>query len=283
MEQCLIPVSELSTYVQRWTLRARVTSKSPLRTFSKGGGSGKVFHVNILDVHGGEIRASFFNDAADAHFDKLQVGKCCTFSRGSVKIANRQYNPCDHRYEVIFDKMAQIEEMEDDEQIETVKLSLTDLKSVETRALPCSVDLCGIITGEGSAISFTSREGKELLKRDITIADDPASSLAVTIWGERAKQQDSAFQGNPVVCLKGVTIKEWNGGRTGSLSESGAIILKAIIPEAKRMEAWWSNGGKSQNLTALSKTTGGGSSRAMNGKQMDLTAVRQACEQVLHQ
>jgi len=282
-DQCFVPISEISSYLQRWAIRARVTSKSQLRTFAKGGGNGKVFHVHLLDAHGGEIRASFFNEAADANFDKLQPGKCYTFSRGNVRVANRQYNPCDHRYEISFDKMAQIEEADDDKQIETVKLSLTDLKSVETRALPCSVDLCGIITGEGSAISFTSREGKELLKRDITIADDTASSMTVTIWGERAKQQDSAFQGNPVVCLKGVTIKEWNGGRSGSLSEGGALIFKATVPEAKRVEEWWSNGGKSQSLTALSKTTGGGSSRAMNAKQLDLTAVRQACEQVYQQ
>jgi replication factor A1 len=267
--------------MQRWVIRARVTSKSQLRTFAKGGGNGKVFHVHLLDVHGGEIRASFFNETADMHFDKLQPGKCYTFTRGNVKIANRQYNPCDHRYEITFDKMAQIDEVEDDEQIKTVKLSVIDLKSVETRSLPCTVDLCGIITDKGATFALTSKDGRELVKRDITIADDTASSIRVTLWGERAKQEDSTFHG--VVCLKGVAIKEWNGGRTGSLSEGGAIIFKSIIPEAKRVEEWWSNGGKQQSLTALSKTTGGGSSRAMNAKQLDLTGLRRASEQVLDQ
>jgi len=276
-----MPISEISSYIQRWAIRARVTSKSQLRTFAKGGGNGKVFHVHLLDVHGGEIRASFFNETADMHFDKLQLGKCFTFTRGNVKIANRQYNPCDHRYEITFDKIAQIEEVEDDEQIETVKLSVVGLQSVQTRSLPCTVDLCGIITDPGSLMPVSSKEGKELLKRDITLADDTASSIRVTIWGERAKQEDSNFQG--VACLKGVTIKEWNGGRTGSLSEGGAIILKSTLPEAKRVEEWWSTGGKSQNFTALSKTTGAGSSRVMNAKHVDLTALRQACDHSLHQ
>jgi len=283
MEQCIIPISELSTYIQRWTLRARVTSKSPLRTFSKGGGNGKVFHVHILDVHGGEIRASFFNETADVHFDRLQVGKCYSFSRGAVRIANRQYNTCDHRYEITFDKLAQIEEAEDDNQIETVKLSITNLKSVETRTLPCSVDLCGVVTSANSVFTVTSKEGKELLKRDITIADDTASSITVTIWGDRAKQEDSVFQGNPVVCLKGVVIKEWNGGRSGSLSEGGMLVFRSAAPEAKRVEEWWSGGGKAQSLTALSKAFGGGSSRAANAKQLDLSELRRASEQVLHQ
>merc|ERR1740129_694210 len=124
----------------------------------------------------------------------------------------------------------------------------------------------------------------DLVKRDVTIADDTTRCISVTIWGDRAKQEDSVFQGNPVVCLKGVTVKEWNGGRSGSLSEGGALIFKSTIPEARRMEEWWSRGGKGQSLTALSRTGGGaGSSRAANAKQLDLAGLRRACEQVLDQ
>lgn len=36
-----------------------------------------------------------------------QVGKCLKLSKGNVRIANRQYNTCKHRYELVFDKMAQ--------------------------------------------------------------------------------------------------------------------------------------------------------------------------------
>jgi len=281
-ECCFLPISEISAYVQRWTIRARVTSKSQLRTFSKGAGNGKVFHIHVLDVHGGEIRASFFNEVADEWFPKLQVGKCYSLCRGNVKIANRQYNPCDHRYEITFDKLAQIEEVVDDEQIEAVKLSLTDLKSVQTRSVPCNVDLCGVVTSASPAVAFTSREGKDLLKREIVVADDTANTMNVTIWGDRAKQDDALFEGNPIVCLKGVVVKEWNGGRSGSLSEGGALVFKSTIPEAQRMERWWSQGGKSQSLNALSRAGGGGSSsRNANAKPMDLGEVRRMSEQLL--
>lgn len=284
-EQCFIPISEISSYVQRWAIRARVTTKSPLRTFSKGGvsGGGKVFHVQLLDVHGGEIRASFFNEAADAHFDKLQVGKCYTLSRGSVRIANQQFNQCGHRYELSFDRQAQVEETADDEGIESFKLSLVDLRSVQSKALPSKVDLCGVVTAANSVYSFTSKEGRELVKREITIVDDTALSMGVTLWGERAKQDDSAFEGNPVICLKGVLVKEWNGGRSGSLTEGGALILKPTFAEARKMQEWWAQGGKGQTVTALSVVGGGGGSRAANAKHLDLAEVRRVSEQVLHQ
>ena len=40
-----------------------------------------------------------------------QVGKCFKISKGNVRIANRQYNTCKHRYELVFDKMAQAVEI----------------------------------------------------------------------------------------------------------------------------------------------------------------------------
>uniref|UniRef100_A0A7S4RPR6 Replication protein A subunit n=1 Tax=Alexandrium monilatum TaxID=311494 RepID=A0A7S4RPR6_9DINO len=280
---CELPISELSNYVQRWTVRARVTSKSNLRTFSKGTNGGKVFHVHILDAHGGEIRASFFNETADKYFEVLKPGKCYTFSRGSTRIANQQYSSLKHRYELVFDKAAEIEEAVDDEQIEAFKLSVVALREVQTRPLPCFVDLCGVVTSAGSIVSFTSKEGKELVKRDITIADDSATSLVVSIWGERAKQQDSAFEGNPVVGLKGVTVKEWNGGRSGSLSEGGALAFQPKLPEADKVRQWWSQGGSTQSITAMSVLGGTGGARRAAAKAADLAALRQLSEQVLDQ
>ena len=44
------PIREISTYTGRnWTIKARVTSKSQMRTFANDRGSGKVFSVDLLD------------------------------------------------------------------------------------------------------------------------------------------------------------------------------------------------------------------------------------------
>jgi len=283
-DMCELPISEISSYVQRWTIRARVTSKSAMRTFSKGAnGGGKVFSVELLDTHGGEIRATFFNDAVDRYMDTLQRGKCYTFSRGTTRIANQQYTTCKHRYELVFDKAAEIVEVADDKDIQAVKLSIVDLREVQSKTLPCTVDLCGVVTSAAPTLSFTSKDGRDLVKRNITIADDTATSLTFTLWGDRAKQEDSVFEGHPVVGLKGVVIKEWNGGRSGSLSESGSMVFAPSIPEAEKLRQWWSQGGSAQSLTALSMdgVAGGGSRRA--AKAMDLTDMRQLSDKVLEE
>merc|ERR1719433_786052 len=159
---------------------------------------------------------------------------------------------------------------------------MTDLRTVQTKTLPCKVDLCGIIIAATSAITFTSKDGKELVKRDITIADDTCTSMSVTVWGERAKQEDKTFEGNPVVCVKAVIVKEWNGGRTGSLSEGGALVFVSTMPEVKRVQQWWVDGGSTQTFTALTVMGGGvGSMRSATGKALDLAELRGVSERVI--
>jgi len=256
-EQAYFPISELSTYHSRWLIRARVTQKGQLRSFASrtGGAQNQVFDCYLLDESGIEIRASFFGQMAEQNKDKIQQGKCFTLSRGNVRIANRQYNRSNHRYELVFDRDALIEEAADTSKIDTIKYSFTDLHALQSKAVPCTVDLVGVVTSFKPALAFTSREGKELVKREVVIADDTATSITVAIWGDRAKQEDKLFEGHPVVCFKNVSLREWQGGRSGSLWEAGAMQLRpANLPDAQRLEKWWVQGGAKANLTSLSLT-----------------------------
>eukprot|EP00438_Fugacium_kawagutii_P001245 Skav223441 [mRNA] locus=scaffold350:694905:703551:+ [translate_table: standard] len=281
-EQVFFPIRELSTYQgTKWTIKGRVTMRAPMREFkARNGGEGKVFHVELLDAEGGEIRASFFNEAAEKLHSVMEVGKVFKLTKGSVRIANRQYNTCKHRYELVFDKMAQVDEVEDDKKIEIVKYKIENLRSVKGKSLPCSVDICGIITSYEQPIAFESKDGKKLVKRNITVADDSGMSMNVTLWAERAQKDDSAFSGSPVVALKGVLVKEWQGGLSGSLMEGGLLDLKSELPEAKRVLEWWKTSGHAQDFTFISQTTGTPGLR-MSGKIADIVEMKQACEQVV--
>jgi len=281
----ILPISEISSYQTKWMIKARVTNKAPIRTWSKGAG-GKVFSADLLDSEGGEIRASFFNQAVDKFYDMLEQGKCFTFSRGSVKIANKQYNPCNHRYELTFDKDAFVVLVPDDSSIQTIKFSFVGLRGLQSKSLPCAVDLCGIITSFRPTQTVNSRDGQELAKRELTIADDTAASITVTLWAERAKLEDKLFEGNPTVAVKGVYIKEFKETRAGSLLSSGELLLKPDFPEAARVQQWWSQGGSSQELLQLSGQPGmgsGTSARAQNATPTTLAGMRLASEKLSSQ
>eukprot|EP00928_Gymnodinium_smaydae_P027390 TRINITY_DN211_c0_g1_i1.p1 TRINITY_DN211_c0_g1~~TRINITY_DN211_c0_g1_i1.p1 ORF type:complete len:475 (+),score=141.76 TRINITY_DN211_c0_g1_i1:58-1425(+) len=276
----LLPIAEISTYNSRWTIRARVTNKSNLRNFSKNGGaSGKVFSCDLLDKEGGEIRASFFNDAADKYFDLLAAGKCFELSRGNVKVANKQYNNLKHRYELNFDRDAHVAAIEEDQSIETFKFNFSDLRSIQAKAVPHRFDICGVVVSYKPTLAFTSKEGKDLIKCDITVADDTGLSIDVAVWGDRAKD-DSKFAGQPLIALKGVLVKEWNGGRAGSLLQDGGISLTPEGPEADRIRQWWKLGGSSQSFAALSAQAGAGAGAGRSAKELTLAELRQVMETV---
>lgn len=273
-----LPISEISSYHSRWMIKARVTGKSPLRQFNSRGGAGKVFSVELLDKFGGEIRASVFNQGADKYFDLLVVGKVYVFSRGSVKIANRQFNPTNHRYELTFDKEAVIAPSSDDAEIKTVQFNFIDLRAVQAKTLPATVDICGVVASYKPVLSFTSSAGKALVKRELTIVDDTATSIEIVLWGERAETPDSKFDSKPLMAFKGVLVKEWNGGRAGSLIQNGVIEFDPTGPEAERVKQWWTNGGSSANISALSASGPGGGAGRNSKHVSSLSDIRDISE-----
>merc|ERR1740117_2713848 len=155
----------------------------------------------MLDAMGGEIRASFFNQAAEKYFDVLEKGKCFTLTKGTIKVANRQYNNCNHRYELTFDKEAVVEPAAEDAEIKTVQFHFVTLKALGARTLPAIVDICGVITSFLPTQTVNTKEGVALTKREITVVDDTATSFGVTLWGDRANRPESDFQGNPTVVM----------------------------------------------------------------------------------
>lgn len=157
---------------------------------------------------------------------------------------------------------------------------LVDLRTLTSRPLPCTVELVGVLSAFRPSYSFTSKDGKELVKREITVADDSGMCMVVTLWGDRAKQEDRVFENQPLVWIKGVVVKEWNGGRSGSMLEGGALVFNPSTNEAEKVKAWWSAGGSTQALTSLSQEGGGGGVRGATGKASTLEAMRQAAVQV---
>jgi len=277
--QPVFPISEISPYHQTWTIKARVTSKSQTRTFRRGNSEGKVFSVDLLDAEGGEIRASFFNEAADLYMTVLEAGKVFLFSKGGVKIANRQYNTMNNRYELTFDsRAAAIEACGDDKEIGAIRFNFVDLRKVATKSLPCTLDLCGIVKSYREAATITSKAGAELTKRDITIADDTGSSITLTLWGEFASKKDSEFDGNPVLAVKGVKLSDFNERSASTLNSSHLFFNPPDVPEVERLQNWWKQGGSSADLHSLSSTFVAGKGRAT--KELSLAEVREESQMV---
>lgn len=66
------PIVGLSPYQNKWVIKARVTSKTPIRQWSNARGEGKLFSMDLTD-ESGEIRATAFKDQCDKFYDMIEV------------------------------------------------------------------------------------------------------------------------------------------------------------------------------------------------------------------
>jgi len=53
-------------------IKARVTSKTPVRTWANARGEGKLFSMDLID-ESGEIRATAFKEQCDKYYDMIEV------------------------------------------------------------------------------------------------------------------------------------------------------------------------------------------------------------------
>ena len=107
----IYPIEAISPYSHKWTIKARCTSKSNIRTWHNRNGDGKLFSVNLLD-DSGEIRATGFNDQCDMLYDVFQEGSVYYISSPcGVKIAKKQFTNLNNDYELTFDRDTVVEKV----------------------------------------------------------------------------------------------------------------------------------------------------------------------------
>lgn len=105
------PIEAISPYAHKWTIKARCTSKSNIKTWHNRNGEGKLFSVNLLD-DSGEIRATGFNDQCDMLYNIFQEGSVYYISSPCrVQIAKKQFTNLNNDYELTFERDTIVEKV----------------------------------------------------------------------------------------------------------------------------------------------------------------------------
>jgi replication factor A1 len=217
--------------------------------------------VDLLDSQGGTIRATMFNDTADKFFPILREGDVYTFSKGTLKIANKKYNRTNSEYEITLNNDAEVVPMSNDASIQAQLFDFVSIEVVNSTAQPESyVDVIGIVTEVqpvGTIIAKAS--GKEHTKREIKVSDASMLSVAVTLWGDSAeKYNEELLAGNPVIALSNCRVSDF-GGKSLSASFSSKILVNPDRSEAHKLKQWWDAKGHSLTFESITQRGGGGS------------------------
>lgn len=64
----------------------------------------------MLIFQGTQIQATMFNDAAKKFFNTFQMGKVYFISKGTLKLANKQFKTVQNDYEMTLNENSEVEE-----------------------------------------------------------------------------------------------------------------------------------------------------------------------------
>lgn len=272
----IYPIEGLSPYAHKWTIKARVTNKSEIRTWHKANSEGKLFSVNLLD-ESGEIKATGFNEQCDQLYEMLQEGSVYYISSPCrVQLAKKQFSNLPNDYELTFERDTVVEKAEDQENVPQVRYNFTNIGTLQDIDKDSTIDIIGVLKEVAEVTQITSKTTQRPFdKRELTLVDDSNFSVRLTIWGKTA----TAFDADPecILAFKGTKVSDF-GGRSLSLLSSGSMAINPDIPEAHRMRGWYDSEGRREHFASHSNMASAGGA---GGQAQDLKTINQVREEML--
>ncbi|XP_077360409.1 replication protein A 70 kDa DNA-binding subunit-like isoform X2 [Festucalex cinctus] len=249
------PIYQLNPYLSNWTIRARVTHKSDIRNWSNSRGEGKVFSFEIVD-ESGEIRITAFNSEADKFFSLVEQNKVYLISKGSLKVANKQFTSIKNDYEITLNGSSRIVPCDDGQGVPAVHCDFVPISQLEGKDPDSIIDVIGVCKEAEDAALITTKAGKQLTKRALTLTDSSGKMVTLTLWGDQAQKFNACS--HPVVAIKGARVSDF-GGRSLSTLFSSTLMVNPDIAEAYALRAWYNQVGhtfSSQSLTEVRSKSG---------------------------
>ncbi|KAI5960595.1 RFA1 [Candida pseudojiufengensis] len=262
------PIETLSPYQNNWTIKARISYKGDLRSWSNAKGEGKVLSVNFLD-ESDEIKASAFNDVAEKVHNLVEEGKVYYISKAKVSAARKKFNNLTHPYELQLDKDTTINECFDESDVPKLNFNFVKLDQIQNLEPNAIIDVLGALKLVKEPFQITAKStGRAFERRDITIVDETGFAIDVGLWNNTAV--DFNIEEGTVIAFKACKVTDFNG-RTLGLTQSGSLIPNPGTPESYQLKGWYDSKGVNENYKSLKAET-------TSAKGLDLAARKTIAE-----
>lgn len=264
----LTTIDQLSPYHNSWAIKARVSYKGDMRTWSNQRGQGKLFSVHLLDETG-EIKATAFNTAAEKFFDIFQENGVYYVTKASIQTAKKQFSNLANDNEINLDKDSLVEPANDESGVPQMQFNFTKLDQIQNIENNTIVDVLGIVKNVEEKREITSKStGKPYDRRDITIVDQSQFAINVGLWNKLAR--DFNLDPGTPIAIKGCKVNDFNGKQL-SLIPSAIVMANPDLPDAYKLKGWYDNEGASESYKSLRNTSNGNSD--LNSKDSILQRI----------
>ncbi|MCL7022964.1 hypothetical protein MKW94_028869 [Papaver nudicaule] len=251
------PLVSLNPYQGSWTIKVRVTSKGNLRTYKNARGEGCVFNVELTDEDGTQIQATMFNEAAKKFYSMFELGKVYYISKGSLRVANKQFKTVQNDYEMTLNENSEVEEVsEEGSPIPKAVYNFVKIDELGTYVnRPELVDVIGVLQSVSQSMSIRRKANNEIIpKRDITIADDSMKTVVVSLWNDLANTMGQELldivDSSPIVAIKSLKVGDFQGVSLSTVGKS-TVVVNPDVPEAEKLRSWFASEGKSKQMTSI--------------------------------
>ncbi|KAI3733205.1 hypothetical protein L1987_64425 [Smallanthus sonchifolius] len=254
------PLASLNPYQGNWTIKVRLTAKGTMRHYKNSRGEGCVFNVELTDEDGTQIQATMFNEAARKFFDVFEMGKVYYISKGTLKVANKQFKTVQNDYEMTLNENSQVEvAINEAAFIPETMFNFVPIDQlgpyVQQKEL---IDVIGVVQNVSPTMSIRRKIDNETIpKRDITIADDTKKTVTVSLWGGLAtdlgqKLLDMAND-SPIVAIKSLRVSDFQGVSLSTVAKS-IIEINPDSPDSQKLKSWYCSEGKETTMESLGST-----------------------------
>jgi ssDNA-binding replication factor A large subunit len=122
-----------------------------------------------LDADNGEIRATCFNNVVDQFYDKIDVGMVYFITKGSLKVAKKNFNHFKNDWEIFLESSSIVEPcFEGDGSIPQQQFHFRPIGDVENMENNAMVDVIGIVP----IAALNPYQGRWTIKARVTAKSD---------------------------------------------------------------------------------------------------------------
>ncbi|KAI6173387.1 Replication protein A subunit [Aphelenchoides besseyi] len=248
----VVDIAAITPFISTFRICGIATSKDSPRDINTKRGPSKVFSFVLTDGKGDSIKVTAFGAECDKYADFIEKDKAyyiyCGAS-GVVREANKRFNSTNNSYEITLNSKCDVD-LCTDRQIQNtpVKVQPVPLACIKNNTGNC-IDVIAVVEKIEEPTSLTSKAGKQLVKRDAYLIDDSMVRVRITFWEEQALSFD--VPEGTVITLKGVSVREFNGGFTLSASSSCCFYTDLENEYTLKLQKWLVNKPDSSEFGSL--------------------------------